>query len=262
MSTISVYTTTTNSIRDEFFAVEGIKSALKFADEVIIVDGGSEDNTLEQIEKIGDSRIKVFHSPWLTSLGTGIYAINKSLALGRCTSEWCVLMDSDEVFHEYDARKIQQIPSSVTDNVIAVSFNTLHFYKDYYHIMNGVKEWKDLYNHKIYMVRNGLGIHHGNNNGDPDAHLTSDGKPLPIDRVIHMDISVFHYGHVRTTESYLRKTNKLHKSFSGADHKEVTQHAWIPDWKLSTFSGEHPAVMLDRIAVGTNDYQEILSLYK
>lgn len=262
MSTISVYTTTTNSIRDEFFAVEGIKSALKFADEVIIVDGGSDDNTLDQIDKIGDDRVKVFHSQWLTSLGTGIYAINKSLALGRCTSDWCVLMDSDEVFHEYDAEKIKRIPERVTDNIIAISFNTLHFYKDYYHVLNGVQEWKDLYNHKIYMVRNGFGIHHGNNCGDPDAHLTSDGKPLPTDRVVHMDISVFHYGHVRTTESYLRKTNKLHKSFSGVDHKEVTNHSWIPDWKLSTFSGDHPAVMADRIAAGTSNYNSIVALYK
>ena len=262
MSTISVYTTTTNSIRDEFFAVEDIKSALKFADEVIIVDGGSEDNTLNQIKKINDERIKVYTSPWLTTLGTGIYSINKSLALGRCTSDWCVLMDSDEVFHEFDIEKIKRIPDSVTENIIAISFNTLHFYKDYYHLMNGVKEWKDLYDFKIYMVRNGLGIHHGNNCGDPDAHLTSDGKLIPAEKIVHIDISVFHYGHVRTIDSYLRKTNKLHKSFSGGDHKEITQYTWIPEWKLSTFSGKHPEVMQERITVGTNDYQKIMDLYR
>lgn len=261
MSTISVYTMTTNSIRDEFCVVEGIKSALLFANEVVVMDGGSTDNTLDAIFKINDNRINVYVNEWLDSLSTGMYAINKSLSLGKCKSDWCVLMDSDEVFHEFDAEKIRKAADSVSSNIIAIKFNTFHFYKDYKHIINGVKEWKDLYTNKIYMVRNGLGIHHGNNMGDPDLQLLPGGKVIPPEKIAHIDISVFHYGHVRTKEKYLQKVNKLHKSFVGKDYVDVKNFEWLEDSKLGTFSGSHPKVMEARIYAGTDSHERIMKLY-
>lgn len=250
MSTISVYTTCTNAIRDEYFLIEGIKSALLFADEVVIMDGKSIDDTIERIKAINDPRIKLYENEWLPSLAKGMYNINKSLALGHCTSDWCILMDSDEVFHEDDIECIKEIPENVTDNIVAIEFNVLHFYKDYKHILNGYDKWPGLYTHKIYMVRNHIHIHHGHIGTDPDLHVDLDGQSIAYDHRLLTNIKVFHYGHVRTTEVYLRKRNWLKKHLHASKWVPETLDTfeWLPVDELERYNGTHPAVMKERIA--------------
>lgn len=262
MSKISVYTTTTNSIQNEYFAIEGIRSALLFADEVVVMDGGSTDNTIDQINKIGDPRVKIYTNKWLHSLGKSMTGINKSLSLGYCTGDWCVLMDSDEVFHEDDVEQIKRLPSVVSDDIVGIKFNTIHFYKDYNHIMNGCPDWKDLYNDKVYMVRNGLCVHHGAVNTEPDAHVDLHGKPLDPSKTILTSVKVFHYGHARSKEAYVKKLNHIEGRHSGWKWKPVDSKSfeWMPDYKLRDLKDSHPMVMKERILAG-QDHNNILNLY-
>ena len=262
MTKISAYTTVTNAIENEYFCVEGIKSALLFADEVVVIDGGSADNTIEQIKNIDDSRVKIYTNKWLHSLGKAMTGINKSLALGYCTGDWCVLMDSDEVYHEEDVDAIKRLPNVVSNDIIGIEFNTIHFYKDYSHTMNGSPDWKDLYNNKVYMVRNGMCIHHGAVNTEPDAHVDLHGKPLDPNKTILTKVKVFHYGHARSKEAYVKKLNHIEGRHSGWTHEpiKVEDFEYLPDYKLTDFKGTHPAVMKDRIEAGT-DRSEILKLY-
>lgn len=242
MSTISAYTTVTNSIKQEYCIEEAIRSVLLFADEVIVVDGGSTDGTIELIESINDKRIKIYHTEWLNTIGNGIYGITRSMGIGRCTGDWSVLFDADEVYHEEDAGKIKRIPNHFSENIIGLKFNTLHFYQDYNHILNGYSEWKDLYTNKLYMVRNHMGIHHGNINGDPDNFLQSNGKPIPDDRTVLLDIRVFHYGHVRSSNAYWEKKNKMHQYWNPGSlpYKDAYD---VPLESLKTYNGTHPKVM-------------------
>jgi hypothetical protein len=170
-------------------------------------------------------------------------------------------MDADEVFHEADYDRIKKIPESVGEGVQAIRFNTLHFYKDYYHLLNNSTGWKDMYTSKVYMVRNGLGIHHGNSGTDIDAHLDRYGIPIKEDSIVHLTPSVFHYGHVRSDYAYLNKQNRMHTYYEGKPIKNESV-VWIPEDKLTTFSGKHPDVMKKRVGIGTADHKKILELYR
>jgi glycosyltransferase involved in cell wall biosynthesis len=244
--TISVYTTTFNALREEYCVIEGIKSALQFADEVVVLDSHSTDGTVDAIKAIGDDRIKIYYIDWLNSIGWAMYKIAKSMALGRCTKDWCVLMDADEVFHDKDLWDIHQLPFLANDKINAFRFNTLHFYKDYDHLLNGNPRWKDLYTKKVYMVRNGLGIHHGNSGMDIDAHLDRYGIPLKEESIMDTGINVYHYGHVRSDQAYLEKQNRMHSYYEG---KEInrTKIDWIDTNDLKRFEGLHPSFMKDKI---------------
>ena len=246
MSTISVYTTTYNAIEQEYCIVEGIRSALGFADEVIVVDSNSTDDTIDAIKSIGDDRVKIYSIDWLPNIGWAMYKIAKSMSIGRCTKEWCVLMDADEVFHEDDSGKIRGITDCVGNSVSGIRFNTLHFYKDYRHVLNGSNAWKDLYTSKTYMVRNGLGIHHGNSGMDIDAHVDRHGIPVEQSKIFNLNVNVFHYGHVRSAEAYAKKQNRMHSFYEG---KELVYSSpkEIDIERLNIFSGDHPKEMKNKV---------------
>lgn len=249
MSTISAYTTVTNAIKNEYPIEESLRSVLMFADEVMVVDGGSNDGTLELIASINDSRIKVYHTEWLDTIGNGIYGITRSMGIGRCTSDWCVLFDADEVYHENDIEKIKRIPLHMGEEIMAVKFNVLHFYQDYNHILNGYAEWKDLYTNKIYMVRNHMGIHHGNINGDPDNFLQCNGQPIPDSWTVLLDIIVYHYGHVKSPNVWLEKKNRMHKQWHPYHVLDFKDPYPIPLESLKVFEGKHPGVMKNRMEI-------------
>lgn len=254
MSTISVYTTCTNSIEDEYCVVESIKSALKIAREVIAVDGGSTDGTIDAIKSINDDRIKIVESKWLNKLGKNMHAINRSIGLGYCTSEWCMLLDSDEVIHEDDVEKIKYAINNVEYGIVALDCNTLHFYKNYKHLLNGYSGWKDLYTHKVYIVRNFLGVYHGNIGLEPDAHVDVDGYPISNKAIKHIDVNIYHYGHARGMNAYIRKQNKMREMFSNGKCNKIKEDEfhWIPEYKLTKFTGTHPEVISERILNGSN----------
>ena len=65
-----------------------LQQASHVADEIVIVDSGSTDKTLEIAENHG---AKIFHQDWLG------YGKQKNFALAQCSNEWVLSLDADEV---------------------------------------------------------------------------------------------------------------------------------------------------------------------
>lgn len=65
-----------------------LQQAARVADEIVIVDSGSTDSTLEIAENHG---AKIFHQDWLG------YGKQKNFALAQCSNEWVLSLDADEV---------------------------------------------------------------------------------------------------------------------------------------------------------------------
>lgn len=80
---------------------ECLSSVRNFADEIVIVDGGSIDKTLD-IAKAFDAKIIKTDNPQ-------IFHINKNKAIDKATGDWILQLDADEVVPEELAREIREV---------------------------------------------------------------------------------------------------------------------------------------------------------
>ena len=85
MATVSVVLATFN---EEKSLLECLESVKELADEVIIVDGGSTDKTVEIAKKYGATVIVTNNPP--------IFHINKQKAIDKATKDWVLQLDADE----------------------------------------------------------------------------------------------------------------------------------------------------------------------
>ena len=127
-------------LNDEDFIQLALRSVLTFADEVVIVDGGSTDKTLEKIDQLRDSRIVVFHKKW-----EGDFGKQRNYALRHATGKWILQMDSDEVLCDSAARHFRKAARENRDffgspgmecriPVPAFHLRMEHFIRDFGHV--------------------------------------------------------------------------------------------------------------------------------
>ena len=72
--------------------MERLLENVKEFKEVILVDSGSTDQTLGIAEKF--SNVTIYHQPWLG------YAKQKAFALSKCTNNWALNLDADEILSD------------------------------------------------------------------------------------------------------------------------------------------------------------------
>ena len=68
---ISGFTIIKNALINDYPIVEAITSILPIVDEMIVLCGDSEDDTVQLIKHINNPKIKIHHSVWNTKLRLG-----------------------------------------------------------------------------------------------------------------------------------------------------------------------------------------------
>lgn len=128
MSKLSVIIIVKNEAQNIIDCLESIK----WADEIIIVDSDSTDNTIELCKKYTD---KTFNHAWQG------FGIQKNYALSRATKEWVLSIDADERVTPELAKEIQQIIKANPQNV-AYKIRRRNFYcgKEIKHMRSWVKD--------------------------------------------------------------------------------------------------------------------------
>ena len=128
LSTISGYTTTLNP-KKYYPWKESIKSMLAFCDEVVVVDGGSTDGTLEELQewKKSESKLKVFKRKWSFN-EPAMDGMMKAYARALCTKEFCWQQDCDEIVHESDYSKIRTLIDTLPSLAKVVTLPVLDLY--------------------------------------------------------------------------------------------------------------------------------------
>lgn len=274
---ISVYTCCNNAIENEFTLFEGMMQALRFCDEFVYVDGGSTDGTLEKMEEFveRDSRIKIYENPWEKRIRKAMTMIQKNIALSHCSGDWCFLMDADEVYSDSFCLTVRKLLENIGNEFIAIYIPTYHFYGRFDTIcLRDPLLGHSYYKGKIYGVRNGLGIHHGNADGDHDGFVDNNDVSLKKENTCVLQDSgyVCHFGHVRSNEKYLIKKNDIERRYY-IDWKDLERWDFEKILKERSDCFEKidisliPSIMTKRVMETTNEkgfvvHDKVLSYYK
>ena len=157
--TISSYTTTYNCIKSNYPWKESIKSVLPFSTEVVVIDGGSDDGTYEELKEWGkkEPKLKAYQNKvnWGTNESRVADGQQKAMSRSLCTSEYCFQIDVDEVLHEDGYSKIVDIAKHMPKNIDVLCFPVVEYWG------SSGKIRADIFPHKERLSRNKANITHG-----------------------------------------------------------------------------------------------------
>lgn len=162
---LSVYLITKN---EEQRLEKTLAQAAKVADEILVVDSGSTDNTLKIAKKFG---AQTLHHDWVS------YCDQKHFAEQQCINDWVLMLDADEVlsdalveeintlktnkpkYNAYQIKIVNMFPQDDKPRRFAHSFKPIRLYNRKHASMP-----KDLYNKDRIKVAEGQKVGEMKNN--------------------------------------------------------------------------------------------------
>lgn len=155
---ISGYTHVFNAKSAGFPFVQSIKSMLGFCDEVIVVDGGSDDGTIEAINEIGDERIKLKTREWDWTLPT-MDGQQKAYGRAMCTGDFLWQQDADEVVHERDYEKIKKLVKRFPKDCMLIHLPIIELWGDDETVRTDRHSWKWRLSRNDFKITHGVVKH-------------------------------------------------------------------------------------------------------
>jgi glycosyltransferase involved in cell wall biosynthesis len=243
---LSGFTFVRNGVKFDYPFLESLRSLLPLVDELVIVVGKGEDETLLRAQNLAaeNPKIKVFESIWDDSLrkGGAILAQQTDLAMSYCSGAWGIYLQADEVLHEDDLPKIRETIRRVNDrkDVDGLLFDYLHFYGDFFVVNRN----PSVYRREVRAVRLNAGVKSW---GDAQGFRKKSGEGFEKLRVVKCGARIFHYGWVRPPETMHEKTVAMDKLYHGDGAGTGDNHRYKRIYGLERFKDSHPQVMLPRI---------------
>src|SRR5438045_9240439 len=128
---LSGFSIVRNAVQYGYPVVPSLRSLLPLVDELVVVVGKSDDETLDVVRSIDDPRLVIVESVWDESLRVGgkVLAQQTNLALARCRHPWAFYLQADEVIHEDDYPRIRAALARHAANpaIDAVAFRFVPF---------------------------------------------------------------------------------------------------------------------------------------
>jgi len=250
---VSGFSICRNAVKFDYPIVEAIRSALPVVDEFVVNVGQSNDGTLELIQSIGSEKVRIVESEWDDSMKKDglLFSHETNKALARCSGDWALYLQADEVLHEQDYEPlVRNFRDHVSHpSVLGFTFRYLHFYGDY----RSCNPW--FYHRAVRAIRNDGQVE---SCGDAVGFwLKADQGYLQSvhrERVRPSGATMYHYGWVKPSRVLLEKfryqvarhhgdqPGKEQAALLAKDAYDFDEYAI-----MKTFSGTHPAVMKERV---------------
>ena len=178
MSSISGLTIIRNAITNGYPIAEVIDTLQSICDEVIVCDGMSDDGTIEYLRSRTD--IKLFQDDWDLQSNNGLeFAKITNLGLSRCTGDYVLYLQADELIHEKDMQKLKALINSNKYRSINCKFTHIR-YDFKYCLTSG-------YDKAIRVIRNDGAI------SSLYDGFSFEGQTSPT---FESDIYIYHFGYV------------------------------------------------------------------
>ncbi len=178
---------------EEKFLQQCLNSVKSIVDEIIIVDTGSKDNTLEIAKKFN---AKIYNFEWIDDFSA---ARNESFK--HATKQWILILDADEVIEKKGLIDIKNEIGSAENNVAGFSLEQRSYINNYFEgaIKNNsnfelVKDYPFYISHfLVRLFRNKLGLYfrHRVHELVEDSIIEKNLKYEKIDVVLH------HFGSIK-----------------------------------------------------------------
>jgi len=218
--------------------VESIKSILPIVDEFIVNIGPSDDETLQNIRKINNPKIKIIESDWAEKMQNKgfVYGQQKMISQFNCTGDWAFYVEGDEIYHEDDLEKLKKAMSlyESDEKVEAIAVNFFHFYGN----QNSYLDSPGWYRSEARIIKTSVRSY------APDGLfwlVLEKNKIGRYPRAKKINVCCYHYGWVRTEEEMNLKSKKVQKFWSKKYNK--IKYSEMDQKIIKPFLGTHPKII-------------------
>ena len=218
--------------------IQSIKSILPIVDEFIINVGLGEDNTLDEIKKINDPKIRIIQSHWNDNMKDRgfVYGQQKMVAQYNCTGDWAFYIEGDEIYHENDLDRIHMSMKEHLNNsnVEALIFDFYHFYGN----GNSYLDSPGWYRAEARIIKNSLRTY------APDGLfwlVLDSNKNGRYPKARHTGANCYHYGWVRSENQMNLKSEKVQK-YWGGNAKKI-DYSKMDQSIIREYKGTHPKII-------------------
>lgn len=144
--TIGVVTTNTNSLSKNYLAFFAcIKSWIKIADDLVIVDGGTNDETYSVLNSfVGKNKYRIIKTELTTwndkSFHAGQWGINNYIGLNSLETDWAIIVPADHVLDKFNILNLYKELKNKSSE-LALRFKRKRYFYD-----------KILFDEKFYII--------------------------------------------------------------------------------------------------------------
>lgn len=214
-------------VRDEEAQLARCLGSIRsWVDDIVVVDTGSTDRTVEIAESFG---ARVFHQPW-----EGDFSKHRNFSIDQATGEWVLIIDADEEFRESDRAVLEQALNNKENDIVCL--NVFNIYPD--------RPDTHTFLPSVRLFRRALGLRY-----EGIVH-----NQLVIPEAVTMarvNAAIYHYGYGLDAETMTKKLNRTRDLLERQLQQEpdnpfaLFNYAQLLRANIDGFTLEHAETVID-----------------